>query len=227
MLGFCKDTQPLAQPLPSSPSEQEDLQESVTRQLEAKTQAYVALTVSYNAALQEEDRLAAVSNRQELETVGQETLRTQKAAEEIQREMAVLKPHVEQAESEMEQDKALFARIEDLRRQLAGKSSSGPSISALRTQLEDSQSDHVALQKKCTRAVHDLESLEARLQVSEGTRTRLDGKTSELQRLVDDVTGRSRMLRRVELLRNVQILWSRRVFLQLTRLLARWQSATS
>lgn len=60
MLGFCKDTQPLAQPLPSSPSEQEDLQESVTRQLEAKTQAYVALTTTYNAALQEEDALTEV-----------------------------------------------------------------------------------------------------------------------------------------------------------------------
>ena len=63
MLGFCKDAQPsLAQPLPSSPSEQEDMLESVTRQLEAKTQAFAALTATYNAALQEEDRLKEVGS---------------------------------------------------------------------------------------------------------------------------------------------------------------------
>ncbi len=159
--------------------------------------------------------------------VAQETLKVQKEAEGRQREIAALKQEVELAEGEREQGEAVYTRIEELKRQLAAETASGHSITTLRAQIVASQTEHTAFQKKRDRLAHDLESLATHLQVSDSSKARLEGKTSELQRLVDDVAARRSTMRRVELLRNLQIIWSRRVFLRLTRFLTRWQSAIS
>lgn len=138
--------------------------------------------------------------------------------------MTSLKTQVEEAEGNRGEDH-VFEEVEALRSQLASQTQSTVPGSDLQAQIQAAQSSTSALHKQTSKVSRDLTSVQTRLQVTEGSKTRLDSKTNELQRLIEDVTVRKNTMRRVELLRNVQLVWSRRVLLRLTELWSRWSSA--
>ena len=142
--------------------------------------------------------------------------------------MQALRAAVQLAEETIESLKHIPAAVAALRQQFdtllsERRATHSAALSQLQLACSSSITERDTLLRLREKAVREAARASERLEHAESTQSRLETKTSELKRLQEEVTARKATMRKVELLRNTQLIWSRRVLMKLQRTMAVWR----
>lgn len=139
-----------------------------------------------------------------------------------------LQTAVKAAEATIEALKHIPAAVEELRQRIQSlfaeqQRKQSAALASLQAAYAETVAERDRLVRLKNKTYKEVGRVSDKLETAEATKSRLEAKNAELKRLGEDVAQRRVTMRRVELLRNVQIIWSRRVFMQLQRALAKWR----